>query len=170
MSFELHGRDEDGVFAFSGLDPAPSLAGWLAVLAVALCFLAAVLIGGVEAAIHGRTGLVAASLVVSGLTGRMFVGGAVWWLRVRRRLAGLSSLADLSSRTGVTEDDLVRAAKESSVMPIYRVNRIDLYDTAQFNASLLVRPSEPAQALLRPAPVCSQPNNNLLTPSCDRDA
>lgn len=151
MSFELRGRDEDGVVHFTGLDRGPALLEWLAVMALGLVFLSALVAGGIAAAARGHAGIVLAAVPLAVGVVWLAVGGSVWWLRVRRRLATLRTLRDLSDQTGVGEDDLLRAAKRAELLPVYRVNRVDLYDPAGFDAGSLLRPSDNDARLLLPA-------------------
>lgn len=150
MSFELRGRDDDGVVHFTGLDRGPALLEWLVVMAVGLVFLSAIVLGAVAAAVRGHIASTLAAIPFTAGVAWLGIGGALWWLRVRRRLANLTTLRDLSDRTGVGEDDLLNAAKRADVRPVYRLNRVDLYDPAGFDAGSLLRSSDGDAQLLHP--------------------
>jgi len=149
MSFELRGRDEDGVVHFTGLDRGPALFEWLVVLALGVLFVSAIVVGAVAAAMRGHAAATIGAMPFMMGVGWLAVGGALWWLRVRRRMSGLESLSELSERTGVGEDDLAQAAKRTDIRPVYRVNRVELYDPAQFDAAMLLRPGPESTELLQ---------------------
>jgi hypothetical protein len=151
MSFDLLGRDEDGVISFVGLESAPPQGDWLAVLGVGIVLLAALLFGGVAAALHGRPLVFALCLFTDFLLCRLFIMGTLWWLRVCRRIGSLVSLLELSEMLGVAQSFVAVAARQNGVRPVYRVNSVDLFDPAEFDAASLVRAANTPDSLLRGA-------------------
>lgn len=89
-------------------------------------------------------------------------------LRERQRLQQLRRFDEVRVEIGADKDDLRRFACERGISPRMRINGEDFYDLSDFgDAGTLLRPSNPPEALLRPAASSETPGEQLLRPTSE---